>query len=719
VAATEERPLPDPDFEIIAHPAERVVTPGARITYELKPLKPTSPSFQKLGFSWMAVNDPKSVSWYRPARFQGPLGVPKWEGAVWSFEGHHTIVCIVVNQGQKTRYVYEQHVASLQNVIATGPRLNAIKRDPDMVLEGAARMVTLIQQVASASPPATAELRQKHQDEVARLIEYRDRLDALLKETTKLPRFFVEAEHLDTETQRRTSLSLFACKVGNEWVLVDWTNPTVRAMTGVYRGEGATDREALKAAFADWDSDNRYPDGAITFRVEGVPGGTLQSSFTTDGSSFWDSVSTFFTYVGLAAAVVAGVVTLFAPVPGSQIVSAAIWTSIFSSTAAATINIGQRHQEGFSDWRSNAFDVLSIVGNLFGVAGMLWVRGAALSVQTSKGVIQAVLVGQIATDSIQGVMLSVEIADQIEQVRKDASLTPKQKVDKILELLRSAAVAGTLIYINVKGTKADLSNLSKVHPSVDTPQQRLDKLKDPKATADLTAPPTSGGHTENGPHKTKVQLEQESATPQVSGRPRPTDTRSPRQKLRDVIGNKHFDEHLAEVPTLRLQRPELAKLSDDEIIAVRSYTSDTPKPEFGGLRDYERINLALRNADEAALVTLRPLITVLTSALGKLPKFSGTVFRIMQKVEPDVIKSQFRVGEKWVSEAFLSTSRGSPLDHGQVTLIFHNSSSGRNVDGVSPFNEREILFPPGSTFTVEKVLQPDTFRFIIFLAESS
>lgn len=709
--------MADPDFEIIAHPAERVVTPGARITYELRPLKPTSPAFSRLGFTWLAVNDPQSVSWYRPKQVFGPLGVPKWEGAVWEFEGHHTIVCIVVNQGEKKRYVYEQHVASLQNVIATGPRLNAIKRDPDMVLDGVARMVTLIEQVASTVPPATADLLQKHRDEVAKLIEYRDRLGALLKETTRLRRFHVEAEHLDTETQRRTALSVFACKLGKEWVLVDWTNPTVRATTGVYRGEGSTDREALKAAFEEWDSDNRYPDGAITFRVEEVPGGTLQSSFTTDGSSFWDSVATFFSYVGLAAAVVAGVVTLLAPVPGSQIVSAAIWTSIFSSTAAATINIGQRHQEGFSDWRSNAFDVLSIVGNMFGVAGMLWVRGAALTVQTSKGVIAAVVVGQIATDGIQGVMLSVEIADQIDQVRNDAKLTPKQKVDKILELLRSAAVAGTLIYINVKGSKADLRNLSKVHPSVDTPQQRLEKIKDPKASADLTAPPTSGGHTDNGPHKTKVQLEQESATPQVSGRPRPTDVRTPQQKLRDVIGNKHFEEHLAEVPTLRLQRPELAKLTDDEIIAVRSYTSDTAKPEFGGLRDYERLNLALRNEDKAALATLRPLIDTLTSALGKLPKFSGKVFRIMNKVEPDVVKSQFRVGEKWVNKGFFSSSHGDPLDHGQVLIMVKNTTGGSHVAGVSPFNEREILFPPGATFTVENVLQLDTFRFIIFMKQ--
>jgi NAD:arginine ADP-ribosyltransferase len=707
--------LADPDFEIIAHPAERVVTPGAHVTYELHPLKPTSPAFKTLTIFWMAVNDPQTVSWYRPRRFQGPIGVPKWEGAVWDFEGHHTIVCFVKSQGTTTRYTYEQHVASLQNVIATGPRLNAMKRDPEIVLDGVARMVDLIQQVAAVSPPATSDLLNKHHDEVAKLIDYRDRLAALLKETTKIRRLFVEAEHLDTESQRRTPLSVFASKLGNEWVIVDWTNPTVRAMTGTYRGSAATDRDGLKAALADWDTDNRYPDGGITFRIDEAPGSTIQSSFTTDGSSFWDSVSTFFTYVGLAAAVVAGVVTLLAPVPGSQIVSAMIWTSIFSSTAAATINIGQRHEEGFSDWRSNAFDVLSIVGNLFGVAGLLWVRGAALTVQTSKGLIQAVLIGQIATDSLQGVMLSVDIADQIDQVRQDQTLTPKQKVDKILELLRGAIVTGALIYINVKGTKADLKNLNKLHPSVDAPHEKLESLKDPAGKVDLTPPPTSGGHTDNGAHTTKVQLDQEAATPHAGGRPHPTDIRTLQQKLRDAIGNDHFEQHLAEVPGLRISRVELASLTDEEIIAIRSYTSNAQKPQFGGLKDYERINLAFRNDDKAALATLKPLVDTMLSGMAKMPKFSGTVFRVLPDVDPAIVPTQFRQGEKWVEKGFMSTSHTKPTDHAQVTLVFSKTSTGAMVEGISPFPEREVLFPPGATFKVIKVVQAGPIQTLVFL----
>jgi hypothetical protein len=712
----EGRSLSDPEFEIIAHPPERVVTPGAKVTYELRPLSSSSPRLSSVRILWQAVNDPKSVSWYRPSRFLGPIGLPKWEDARWDFEGHHTILCSVTNNGKTQNYTYEQHVVSLVNVIATGPRLNSLKQDPDMVLDGVARTVGIIEQIAKESPP-TGDLAQKHKDDVAKLIDYRDRLTALLKETTKLRRFFVEAEHLDRETQRRTALQVFAAKVGSEWVLVDWTNPTVRAMTGTYRGSGPTDREGLKAAFADWDSDNRYPDGGITFRLVDVPGGTLQSSFETDGSSFWDSVSTFFTYVGLAAAVVAGVATALAPVPGSQLVSAAIWTSIFSSTAAATINIGQRHQEGFSDWRSNAFDVLSIAGNLFGAAGMIWIRGAALSVNTSRGLIKMVLVGQIATDSVQGVMIGADTADQIDSIRKDATLTPKQKLDRILEALRSAAIAGTLLYINVKGTKTDLKNLSKVHPSVQTPQEKLATIKDPKASVDLTKSPTAGGHTDNGPHTTKVQTEQESATVHAGGRPHPTDTRTPRQKLRDAIGNEHFDKHLAEVPTLRTQRPELASLTDDEIIAIRSYTGDEQKPEFNGLRDYQRVNQALRNGDKGDIAALRPLIDTLKAGLAKLPKFNGTVYRIMNGVDPAVIKSQFRKGESWVSDAFMSTSTGKPLDQAQVTMVFSKTNKGAMVDGVSPFPEREALFSPGATFKVTNVLPISESRFIILLEE--
>src|SRR4029450_7787383 len=77
------------DFEIQAEPSLRVVTPGAHVTYFLKPRKGPPPPFMRLGFKWFALNDPKSVTFFRFKRIEGPLGRPRWENATWSFEGVH------------------------------------------------------------------------------------------------------------------------------------------------------------------------------------------------------------------------------------------------------------------------------------------------------------------------------------------------------------------------------------------------------------------------------------------------------------------------------------------------------------------------------------------------------------------------------------------------------------------------------------------------------
>ena len=64
---------------------------------------------------------------------------------------------------------------------------------------------------------------------------------------------------------------------------------------------------------------------------------------------------------------------MFCPVPGSQVVSFAIWTALLSSTAASTINIAQSIDEGSGTWQENAIDGLTIVSNL--LAGSARSRG--------------------------------------------------------------------------------------------------------------------------------------------------------------------------------------------------------------------------------------------------------------------------------------------------------------------------------------------------------
>ncbi|WP_394830826.1 ADP-ribosyltransferase domain-containing protein [Pendulispora rubella] len=461
---------------------------------------------------------------------------------------------------------------------------------------------------------------------------------------------------------------------------------------------------------------------SLRIRIPDLPdvGSNIERHFGTDGGSFWDSVSAFFTYAGFAAAIVAGVVTAVAPVPGSQVVSAAIWISIFSSSAAATINIGQRYQEGFNSWRADAFDALSIVGNLFGAAGVLWSRGATVTMQVGGRIVTRVLMAQFATDGLQGLLFTVESYEEYARIKADPDLTPSEKVDKILELVRAWVLATTLTVINIKATKTDIDNLKKApqHIPGKTPEENLKLLADPQAKVDLTAPPKVEGHTGNGKHKTTVQVDQEENAPHAGGRPKAVPPpRTKQQRFKDAMGNSHYEAHLKHVPELRGKHAFLSGLSDDEIIAIRGYVTNDGKPEFGGMRDYERINRALRTKDTAQLEILDAYIDLLKSGLAKMPPFEGTVHRVMNGIYPHEVKAMFEVGGTWSDRGFLSTSHGKSLDHAQVTISIEKTRSGKMVESVNPYPEREVIFPPDAKFKVITCHEYIPGRFLIMLRE--
>jgi hypothetical protein len=518
------------DYRIVAVPSLRVVSPGAKITYRLERRNPSAKAVDRLSCMWFCVNDPAGVAWYEPKRIGGPFGPAEWRDAEWEFTGRHRIVCHVNDGDTKTDFVYDQEVAALPAVLAMGPTLPLETRDPDAALDGASRKVDLIIALAKDQPPSEA-LRERHEDQLAEIEQYRDKLSERLRVTRGARRYPVRAQHFSIEAQKWLTVDVFAAEAGGKWWLVDWTNAAVRNLTGEYDGSGATPEAALRDALETWDEDNRYPDGIMRYEIANVPGvPTISGSFETDGSSFWDSIASFFTWVGIGAAATAAAIMFLSPVPGPQALSVAIWASIFSSTAAATINIGQRAAEGFSSWRANAFDVLTIVSNMFGVAGVLWARGAQVTAQLGPNILKAVLIGQVTTDGVQGVLIGVEHISEMDGIRKNPSLTPKEKVDRILELCRSLALNGLLVYINVKGTKADLDNLNLKPKHIDgeSPAEALKRLGDPNEHIDLTQKkPVAEGHTADGDHTTTVHLDQEGQPLHVGGRGHPVAPKPP------------------------------------------------------------------------------------------------------------------------------------------------------------------------------------------------
>jgi len=523
-------------YRITAVPQLRTVTPGAQVTYYCartdKGVIEAADAPRDTG-QWFCYND-RSAAKARGKSLivKGPAGL-MWKDAAWGFPGKHTIKCCVkFTDGTLCYFDYPQWVTETDFMLAQAIYESRKHKLPDalVAMSAAERYVQLLKRIEKKHPIKDRDAKKEHDELVQGYTAYCEKLADRLTSTGGCPRYPIHAVHLEKTTQRQSRLNIFVSWVGRQgnkqvWKLVDWTNPVDRTRTTEATGTGATTEEAIRNAFKDWDERNRYPDGWIKWEIPArVCGKAFAGSFTTDGSSFWDSVASFFEWVAIGAAVLAAIVALIAPVPGSSIISVAIWASIFTSTAAAAINIGQRHEEGFGNWKEDAFDCLTIAGNLFAGAGA-WAKGGMVIAKNAQGkALKYALVGQVGTDAVQGVLIAVDHIEKYDKIMSDASLTPDERARKLMELFRSLAVAGVMTLVSVKASKADLDNLNKKAlylkgaEEAKTPKQKLDELKDPAKTLDTTKVPQAEGHTKQRKQKTKVQEDPQRAHPE--GRPK-------------------------------------------------------------------------------------------------------------------------------------------------------------------------------------------------------
>jgi hypothetical protein len=495
-----QRPDPSADHQggarIVASPDVRVAVPGTRITYTLahgaRGLHSSSAPYR---YQWYVLNDPvTSRTLGKPARVEGGDG-PQAEASA-RFVGNHKVICKVVPRsgrgaGLPTFYEFPQTVVP-EGKLAQ----DALQQAPEAVDPGRQLEVleTFLQVLREAEKqPGSAAL----DPETAR--SYEKQISALRKRlasTEGAERIPIHAVHVDREKARVSPLRAFVARTRGSagesqqetWRLVDITNPESRRLSGEYEGTGKDAREAILAALAAWDTDNRYPTGRIQLEVGAeAAGAPITHTFQTDGMSFWDSISEFFAEVGFwtgMGALAAGVVTAVVPVPGMRVISGLIWTSILTSTVATTINLAQRHAEGMSTAREDAMDMLTIAGNILAGAWLGKAR-VLLNGQGGTKIGTGLLIGQLGTDSAQGIVLGIEYLEQYDRVM--AIGDPKQRTDALMELLRSAAMAGGMLFLSVQGTRADLGQLGQ--PG--TPRSAGRRLDSPH----VTEKPGSTGHT--------------------------------------------------------------------------------------------------------------------------------------------------------------------------------------------------------------------------------
>lgn len=511
-------------YAISATPSNQKVSPGSKVTYFCHQTYATisSPDAPKDQFQWYCINDAEAAAKRGQAvRVPGPAGC-FWKDATWAFPGMHRIQChVTFADGGKHVYEYPQCVEPVQAILGQELALAKEKglRRPETEANVLARYIGIQEEILKQNPIQDGGKKAEFDQFLGHLKAYQDKLQRLLAETDGCVRFPIAAAHLMVEKQEKNALKVFVANKegGKEWHLVDWTDPTNRTRTGKHDGSGETPREGIQSVIDTWNHGfcgNRYPPGMMMYEVPDslVPGG-MSGQFVTTGDNVLDEIVNVLNWIGMAAGVAAMVITLIAPVPGSQAVSFLIWTSIFASTAAATTNIAERYREGFSNFHDDAFDTLTIVGNLFMGTGA-WLRGAPVLYQTKAGgaVLKGAFIGNIAGTTVQGVILGHDYLEEFDGIMADTSLMPNERTNKLLAFFGRVAGTTALTIVSLKGTAKDLENLNqrpKYAPSEwkETAADKLKRLQNPKETTpvDLTTKPPMEGHTDNGKSTTTVQ----------------------------------------------------------------------------------------------------------------------------------------------------------------------------------------------------------------------
>ena len=556
----------DEEYVVRATPHRQTVAVGAKVTYRLVPLKGgiigPRQFYIPQWFVWAdsAANEPSADAYSD----QSPTMKWSWEFTL-SRPGKFMVNCALKDPGGATAYYeYPQWVEPVEAILSR--ELVQVRSQSLPSFEEtwkiAIRKAMCLRAIEKKLPIADPKKKADHDRLIARLNGLALKAFEFKKQFSpsyELPSAqAVSVLHHADATQTPSRLS-----VGVGWevkdykptgedgpfirvALADWTNPMDKVgslfieIWHPFDKERRKDlpymeaekRKAYEAVIAVWKDRNRYYPGTVKYEFTLGPNQpSLTGSFRSEGKTFWDKLSDWLDWVATGALIVLAVVTLVAPVPGSQVLSALIWSAIFTgvaaSTGAAVINIGQRHAEGFGNWHDDALDGLTVVANLFLVTGA-WAKGATLISRGAAGQLSKLtLIGDIGANAAQGVLIAPDFVSQYDQVVADKSMSPDERLQKLLQIFASAAGSYGLTYVNFKGSAADLQRLNtgpKHLPATNrtkAPAERVQDLRDPNKQIDLSEPHPLEGHTDDGAHKTTVNEDQQRTHPEGESKPTP------------------------------------------------------------------------------------------------------------------------------------------------------------------------------------------------------
>lgn len=529
------------EYKIRRAPDLQVVTPGAQVRYACEWIAPgalptvASENYwgPRDGIRWFSYSDAPPKGFFQKQIKVGPLAAA-WDRAWDEDPGHYTVVAEIRSRlsdpGSGPTYCYRS-----QQVGAVGAMLNDWLQklvgkgngpSPDDAEREIRRYRALLADIAKKFPPANPAAAQRHKETVDRWDELAGRLRGLLGPTDGKKRISVRGIHLETATQAQRPLLLFLADLGDvqvprgkagmatrkRWCLVDWTDASDPRFRGAYQGEGDTTKEAIESCLSSWDWDNRYPEGHLTFEVppelRATLGGPARRQLDTNGKNLTDEVIIAFQWIAIGGLLIAGFCFIFVAIPA--LTSAAMASSMLASTAGAVFSVGQRWRDGIFDWKADAIDGLTVVGNLVGAG--VWARGARVRLLGSAGKkLDFVFLGaRVGTDAAQGILIIEARLDDLERLMTDPTYPPEERARKMLALFAELTAVGLMTAMSFRASAKEAEHLNakprhlKDDVRANVPEDRLNDLTKPDELIDTTAPSIAEGNTKEIQHKTVV-----------------------------------------------------------------------------------------------------------------------------------------------------------------------------------------------------------------------
>lgn len=487
-----------PNYRIRTKPRLTNIMRGKAMSFFLERINPNAPAVENITAIWLRFYNFDKLykrltqPWDVITLF-GPVDSPAWIDCKFDREGVHKIVCTVIyNNCIQEEIECFQHVINEKQTESYSSLTIEESMNPFIVYKQSVDMIAQIRELEKEQQ-LTDEEEKAYQERMNTMEQSKKRLNFLLEKIPTDCRENFGQMHVKHIANIYGDLDDKTLNVGyfyngQQVYIVDWTNYLDRTQCGVYEGTGKNKRQALQQAIACWDRKNRYSTGVIRGYAEvakssgviknasgnDIVFGAIEINFDTDGKSDVDTLSNALATAGLVLSIIAAVATLFIPVPGSQVVSAILWASIAASTTSAVINIADRHLDGFSDWKADTLDILTIVGNIFSAGsasvGTKWAcKTIALANITQKQATKIILIGQITTDSMQGILVTEELADAIYSVMNDKALPADIKLSQLSQLLTRGLIDGVLISVGVSGSAKNL----KAVKNVTTPHNKI------------------------------------------------------------------------------------------------------------------------------------------------------------------------------------------------------------------------------------------------------